>query len=223
MGHSLLLTQSQRALSNIHTHLSSLDRNALPQFPKAEKSLREVQQILNSTEGNFHQLVALLNCRGLNKDYIDSLKGLCYDGMEGLLYLSLYSFLSGLAFTAILCSLPGAWRSFPSESEEYDDSDSESEDPFTSHQARRQASSGSQRGAMAPFYNYPGAGWTPPFSSAPPLPTPNVSSNGNPGYESLPLTDRQSPPPSYSPSMLTGYGGNQSHPNPSHSRNLYSR
>ncbi|XP_015236733.1 PREDICTED: protein tweety homolog 1 isoform X3 [Cyprinodon variegatus] len=129
-----LLTQSQRALSSIHTHLSSLDRNALPQFPKAEKSLREVQQILNSTEGNFHQLVALLNCRGLNKDYIDSLKGLCYDGMEGLLYLSLYSFLSGLAFTAILCSLPGAWRSFPSESEEYDDSDSESEDPFTSHQ-----------------------------------------------------------------------------------------
>ncbi|KAF0045477.1 hypothetical protein F2P81_002006 [Scophthalmus maximus] len=46
-------------------------------------------------------------------DYIDSLKGLCYDGMEGLLYLSLYSFLSALAFTAILCSLPGAWRSFP--------------------------------------------------------------------------------------------------------------
>uniref|UniRef100_A0A8D3ANW8 Protein tweety homolog n=1 Tax=Scophthalmus maximus TaxID=52904 RepID=A0A8D3ANW8_SCOMX len=108
-----VLTQSQRALSNIHTHLSSLDRNALPQFSKAEKSLREVQQILNSTEGNFHQLVALLNCRGLNKDYIDSLKGLCYDGMEGLLYLSLYSFLSALAFTAILCSLPGAWRSFP--------------------------------------------------------------------------------------------------------------
>ncbi|XP_013868140.1 protein tweety homolog 1 isoform X2 [Austrofundulus limnaeus] len=162
-----LLTQSQRALSNIHSHLSSLDRNALPQFPKAEKSLREVQQILNSTEGNFHQLVALLNCRGLNKDYIDSLKGLCYDGMEGLLYLSLYSFLSALAFTAILCALPGAWRSFPR--------------------------------------------------------TPNVSSNGNPGYESLPLTDRQSPPPSYSPSMLTGYGGNQSHPNPPHSRNLYSR
>uniref|UniRef100_H3C4M5 Protein tweety homolog n=1 Tax=Tetraodon nigroviridis TaxID=99883 RepID=H3C4M5_TETNG len=129
-----LLTQSQRALSNIHTHLSSLDRNALTQFPKAEKSLREVQQILNATEGNFHQLVALLNCRGLNKDYIDSLKGLCYDGMEGLLYLSLYSFLSALAFTAILCSLPGAWRSFPSESEEYEDSDSESEDPFTSHQ-----------------------------------------------------------------------------------------
>ncbi|CAM4699138.1 unnamed protein product [Leuciscus chuanchicus] len=129
-----ILTQSQRALSSIHSHLSSLERDALPRFPKAEKSLREVQQILNTTEGNFHQLVALLNCRGLNKDYVDSLKGLCYDGMEGLLYLSLYSFLSALAFTAILCSLPGAWRSFHSDSEEYEDSDSESEDPFTSHQ-----------------------------------------------------------------------------------------
>ncbi|XP_017570072.2 protein tweety homolog 1 isoform X2 [Pygocentrus nattereri] len=193
-----LLTQSQRALSSIHSHLSGLERDALPRFPKAEKSLREVQQILNVTEGNFHQLVALLNCRGLNKDYIDSLKGLCYDGMEGLLYLSLYSFLSALAFTAILCSLPGAWRSFSSDSEEYEDSDSESEDPFTSHQARRQTATGSQRGALPPFYSYQGAGWTPPFSSAPPLPTPNASSNGNPGYESLPLSDRPSPPPSYS-------------------------
>ncbi|MFT7815904.1 protein tweety homolog 1 isoform X1 [Arapaima gigas] len=217
-----LLTQSQRALSSIHTHLSSLEREALPQIPKAERPLREVQDILNTTEGNFHQLVALLNCRGLNKDYVDSLKGLCYDGMEGLLYLSLYSFLSALAFTAILCSLPGAWRSFPSDSEDYEDSDSESEDPFTSHQARRQTATGSRHGALPAFYSYQGAGWTPPFSSAPPLPTPNVSSNGNPGYESLALIDRQTPPPSYSPSMMTGYGGSRPTPNPSHSSNLHS-
>uniref|UniRef100_A0A673AVZ0 Protein tweety homolog n=1 Tax=Sphaeramia orbicularis TaxID=375764 RepID=A0A673AVZ0_9TELE len=72
-----LLTQSQRALSNIHTHLSSLERNALTQIPKAETSLREVQQILNSTEGNFHQLVALLNCRGLNKVKLRQSFALC--------------------------------------------------------------------------------------------------------------------------------------------------
>lgn len=47
----------------------------------------------------------------------------------------------------------------------------------------------------------------PPFLSFPCLflslyRTPNVSSNGNPGYESLPLTDRQSPPPSVSSSVL---------------------
>lgn len=76
-------------------------------------------------------------------------------------------------FSAPLLSPPSLSLYFmgdASESEEYEDSDSESEDPFTSHQARRQTASGSQRGAMAPFYNYPGAGWTPPFSSAPPLP-----------------------------------------------------
>ena len=51
----------------------------------------------------------------------------------------------------------------------------------------------------------------PPFPPFPPLfcrclflslyRTPNVSSNGNPGYESLPLTERQSPPPSVSSSV----------------------
>lgn len=56
------------------------------------------------------------------------------------------------------------------DSDDYDDSDSESEDPFTSHQARRQTARGSQRGALPPFYSYQGAGWTSPFSSAPPLP-----------------------------------------------------
>lgn len=76
----------------------------------------------------------------------------------------------GRHFTAHTLPLSLYFMLARSESEEYEDSDSESEDPFTSHQARRQTSSGSQRGAMAPFYNYPGAGWTPPFSSAPPLP-----------------------------------------------------
>ncbi|MBN3315739.1 TTYH1 protein, partial [Atractosteus spatula] len=165
-----VLTRCQRALSSIHTHLSVLEREAVPQFPRAEKSLGDIQQILNSTEGNFHQLVALLNCRGLNKDYVDSLKGLCYDGMEGLLYLCLYSLLSAVSFTTLLCSLPGAWRGFSSDSDDYEDSDSESEDPFPSHQARRQTPAGSQRGVLPGFYSYQGASWAPPFSSAPPLP-----------------------------------------------------
>lgn len=50
-------------------HVNHLLRDflAFGDFVSLQKSLREVQQILNSTEGNFHQLVALLNCRGLNK------------------------------------------------------------------------------------------------------------------------------------------------------------
>ncbi|XP_058874348.1 protein tweety homolog 1 isoform X3 [Acipenser ruthenus] len=131
------LTQSQRALSNIHAQLTGLEAMAIPQFPQAEKSLSELQQVLNVTEGNFQQLVALLNCRALNKDYLDAIKGLCYDGMEGVLYLSLFSFLSALSFSSLLCTLPRAWDQFHSDSGDYDDSDDDSEDPFGSHQGSK--------------------------------------------------------------------------------------
>uniref|UniRef100_A0A4W4FNR1 Protein tweety homolog n=1 Tax=Electrophorus electricus TaxID=8005 RepID=A0A4W4FNR1_ELEEL len=88
-----LLTQSQRALSSIHSHLFNLERDTLPRFPKAEKPLREVQQMLNITEGNFHQLVALLNCRAFVSPSFSS-------SLDCFISLSTHSFL--------------LWRSQPS-------------------------------------------------------------------------------------------------------------
>uniref|UniRef100_A0A670JX64 Protein tweety homolog n=1 Tax=Podarcis muralis TaxID=64176 RepID=A0A670JX64_PODMU len=106
------LTMCQRALSNIHSQLYGLEREAIPHFPAAEKNILSIQSTLNNTESKFHNLIALLNCRGLHKDYVDALKGLCYDGMEGLLFLLLFSFLSALSFTTAVCSLPRAWKRF---------------------------------------------------------------------------------------------------------------
>eukprot|EP00069_Balaena_mysticetus_P014008 bmy_22196T0 len=60
------LTLSQRALANIHSQLQGLERDAVPQFPSAQKPLLSLEETLNVTEGNFHQLVALLHCRGLH-------------------------------------------------------------------------------------------------------------------------------------------------------------
>ncbi|KAL7989985.1 hypothetical protein Chor_012651, partial [Crotalus horridus] len=102
--------------------------------PFQQKSIVSIQSTLNITESNFHHLVALLNCRGLHKDYVDGLKGLCYDGMEGLLFLLLFSFLSALSFTTVVCSLPRAWKRFQNRDSDYDDM--EDDDPFTP-QARR--------------------------------------------------------------------------------------
>ncbi|XP_038238327.1 protein tweety homolog 1 isoform X6 [Dermochelys coriacea] len=129
------LTMSQRALSSIHSQLHGLEREAIPQFPAAERNLVSVQVTLNTTESNFHQLVALLNCRGLHKDYVDALKGLCYDGMEGLLFLLLFSLLSALAFTTAICSLPRAWERFQSRDAAYEDT--EDDDPFTPQESKR--------------------------------------------------------------------------------------
>ncbi|KAK9395501.1 protein tweety 1-like [Crotalus adamanteus] len=128
------LTVCQRALSIIHSQLYGLEREAITHFPAAEKSIVSIQSTLNITESNFHHLVALLNCRGLHKDYVDGLKGLCYDGMEGLLFLLLFSFLSALSFTTVVCSLPRAWKRFQNRDSDYDDM--EDDDPFTP-QARR--------------------------------------------------------------------------------------
>ncbi|EHH59894.1 hypothetical protein EGM_10115, partial [Macaca fascicularis] len=78
-----------------------------------QKPLLSLEETLNVTEGNFHQLVALLHCRGLHKDYGAALRGLCEDALEGLLFLLLFSLLSAGALATALCSLPRAWALFP--------------------------------------------------------------------------------------------------------------
>ncbi|XP_017500511.3 protein tweety homolog 1 isoform X3 [Manis javanica] len=61
------LTLTQRALANIHSQLQGLEREAGVQSSSAQEPLLSLEETLNVTEGNFHQLVALLNCRGLHK------------------------------------------------------------------------------------------------------------------------------------------------------------
>ncbi|KAK2509790.1 hypothetical protein MC885_000099 [Smutsia gigantea] len=107
------LTLTQRALANIHFQLQGLEREAGVQFSSAQEPLLSLEETLNVTEGNFHQLVALLNCRGLHKDYGAALRGLCDDALEGLLFLLLFSLLSAGAVATTLCSLPRAWALFP--------------------------------------------------------------------------------------------------------------
>ncbi|XP_062447641.1 protein tweety homolog 2 isoform X2 [Rhea pennata] len=206
------LTVFQRSLTTMQIQIQGLLQFALPLFPTAEKDLLGVQQLLNASESSLHQLTALLDCRGLHKDYLDALIGICYDGLEGLLYLSLFSLLVAASFSTIICATPRAWTRSARRDRDYDDMDEE--DPFNP-QARRIAAHNPARGQLRSFCSYSSSlgsqsSLQPPaqtVSNAPVSEYMNQAAlfGGNPRYENVPLIGRGSPPPTYSPSMRAAY------------------
>ncbi|XP_040047499.2 protein tweety homolog 2-like [Gasterosteus aculeatus] len=206
------LTICQRSLTTMQIQIQGLLQLSVPVFPTAERDLLGIQRLLNSTEFSLHQLTALLDCRGLHKDYLDALMGVCYDGVEGLLYLSLFSLLAACALPAMLCAIFRVWRLMDSRDKVFDDIDEE--DPFNP-EARRM-SYNPRRSNIHSFCSFTSslgsqASLHPPSQSAsnvmPPPEYMNQSMlfGGSPRYENVPLIGRGSPPPSYSPSMRTTY------------------
>ncbi|XP_053269837.1 protein tweety homolog 2 isoform X3 [Pleuronectes platessa] len=206
------LTIFQRSLTTMQIQIQSLLQFAVPLFPSAEKDLLGIQNVLNSSEASLHQLTALLDCRGLNKDYLDAMVGVCHDGVEGVLYLCLFSVLAACAFTVMLCAIPRAWRQIASREQDYDDIDEE--DPFNPR-VRRAVSQNPTLPNMHTFCSYTSSMGSqsslhppaPAVSTAPMSEYMNQAAlfGGNPRYENAPLIGRGSPPPSYSPSMRATY------------------
>ncbi|XP_057215030.1 protein tweety homolog 2 isoform X2 [Triplophysa rosa] len=215
------LTVFQRSLTTMQMQIQGLLQFAVPLFPTAERDLLNIQHLLNNSEASLHQLTALLDCRGLNKDYLDALMGVCYDGVEGLLYLCLFSLLAATAFSIMLCAIPRAWRQIANRERDYDDMDDG--DPFNP-QSRRMTTSHPVN--MHSFGSYSSSIGS-QTSLHPPTQTQTVSNapvseymnqtalfGGNPRYENVPLIGRGSPPPSlysqpyrnsYSPTMRATY------------------
>ncbi|XP_061159215.1 protein tweety homolog 2-like isoform X6 [Syngnathus typhle] len=206
------LTVSQRSLTTMQIQIQGLLQFSMPAFPTAERDLLGIQRLLNASEFNLHQLTALLDCRGLHKDYLDGLMGVCYDGVEGLLYLALFSLLAACALSAMLCAIWQVWTLIGSRDKEYDDIDEE--DPFNpqarrmSYNARRSnihsfCSYTSSAGSQASIHPSPQAD-----AAVPPAPeymNQSMLFGGSPRYENVPLICRGSPPPSYSPGTRTTY------------------
>ncbi|XP_053709703.1 protein tweety homolog 2 isoform X1 [Synchiropus splendidus] len=215
------LTIFQRSLTTMQIQIQGLLQFAVPLFPTAERDLLGIQDLLNSSESSLHQLTALLDCRGLNKEYLDAMVGVCYDGVEGALYLCLFSLLAACAFTLMLCVVPRAWRQIACRDQDYDDIDEE--DPFNPR-ARRTTSQNQNHTTMHSFCSYSSSMGS-QSSLQPPAPTvshPTIPDymnqtalfGGNPRYENVPLIGRGSPPPSiysqqymnrYSPTMRATY------------------
>lgn len=103
------LSGSHKALVEMQDDVAELLRSATGDYANTKGSLEQIQAVLNSTEVGLHQLTALVDCRSLHMDYVQALTGLCYDGVEGLIYLVLFSFVTALMFSSIVCSVPHTW------------------------------------------------------------------------------------------------------------------
>ncbi|XP_029014680.1 protein tweety homolog 3 isoform X2 [Betta splendens] len=207
------LSGSHKALVEMQDDVSELLRSATREYKQTKGSLEEIQRILNTTEIGLHQLTALVDCRSLHMDYVQAMTGLCYDGLEGLIYLVLFSFVTALMFSSIVCSVPHTWKGKRSD----DDSENES----LSHGGRQNHdnlyrvhmpslySCGSSYGSET---SIPAAAHT--VSNAPV--TEYMAQNANfqnSRCENTPLIGRESPPPSYTSSMRAKYLAN-SRPDP---------
>ncbi|XP_053495668.1 protein tweety homolog 2-like isoform X2 [Ictalurus furcatus] len=190
------LTIVQRSLTAMQINVQGLLQFAVPLFPTAESDLLSLKLMLNNSEAQLHQITALLDCRGINKDYLDALMGVCYDGVEGLLYLSLFSLLSVTAFCIMMGVIPRAWTQINNRERDY--GDFEDSDPFSSR---------AQTENLHTFYSYSSSQNSLHSPPAPPTSNRNQSSvfGGNARFEDAPLINRGSPPPSYSPTMRANY------------------
>ncbi|KAK2893627.1 protein tweety homolog 3 isoform X2 [Channa argus] len=210
------LSGSHKALVEMQDDVSELLRSATGDYKQTKASLEEIQGILNTTEISLHQLTALVDCRSLHMDYVQAMTGLCYDGLEGLIYLVLFSFVTALMFSSIVCSVPHTWRGKRS------DEDSESESLGGASHGGRQNHDNLYRVHMPSLYScgssygsetsIPAAAHT--VSNAPV--TEYMAQNANfqnSRCENAPLIGRESPPPSYTSSMRAKYLAN-SRPDP---------
>lgn len=53
---------------------------------------------------------SFINSASPVQDYVQAVTGVCYDGLEGLIYLVFFSFVTALMFSSIVCSVPHTWQ-----------------------------------------------------------------------------------------------------------------
>ncbi|XP_056607972.1 protein tweety homolog 3 [Triplophysa dalaica] len=214
------LSGGHKALVEMQGDVSELLRSAVREYPKTKRNLEQIQGVLNGTEVGLHHLTALVDCRSLHMDYVQALTGVCYDGLEGLIYLVLFSFITALMFTSVVCSVPHTWHS------KRNDEDSEEESVAPAGRANHENlyrvhmpslySCGSSYGSET---SIPAGAHA--LSNAPVTEYMTQNANfPNPRCENTPLIGRESPPPSYTSSMRAKYLANaRPDPNSSTSAN----
>uniref|UniRef100_A0AAR2IU81 Protein tweety homolog n=1 Tax=Pygocentrus nattereri TaxID=42514 RepID=A0AAR2IU81_PYGNA len=190
------LSGSHKALVEMQDDVSELLRSAVRDYPQTKSNLEQIQGVLNTTEIGLHQLTALVDCRSLHMDYVQAVTGLCYDGLEGLIYLVLFSFVTALMFSSIVCSVPHTWQGRRPDEDGEEDSGAaggrQNHDNLYRVHMPSLYSCGSSYGSET---SIPAAAHT--VSNAPVTEYMTQNANfQNPRCENTPLIGRESPPPS---------------------------
>uniref|UniRef100_UPI00358FC020 protein tweety homolog 2 isoform X2 n=1 Tax=Myxine glutinosa TaxID=7769 RepID=UPI00358FC020 len=140
------LTGGLRLLSDVQSIILELIVFTAEDIPNTQAQLLNIQQSLNSTEVSLHQLTALVNCRGLHKDYIGAMHGLCWEGTVGMLFLTLFSLASTILLNIVICVTPKTWCYFYRRNSHYEDVE---EDEIC-----RTACGNTRRPPLPSFYSY---------------------------------------------------------------------
>ncbi|KAK1343620.1 hypothetical protein QTO34_016400 [Cnephaeus nilssonii] len=220
------LSGSHKALVEMQDIVAELLRTVPREHPAAKDPLLRVQEAAERHGGEPAAPHRLVDCRSLHLDYVQALTGLCYDGVEGLIYLALFSFVTALMFSSIVCSVPHTWQQKsqdrgqrhlpglslswcwfpppppPGRGPEEDGEEEAAPGPRQAHDSLYRVhmpslySCGSSYGSEA---SIPAAAHT---VSKPRSQNANFQ---NPRCENTPLIGRESPPPSYTSSMRAKY------------------
>uniref|UniRef100_A0A4W5LYU4 Protein tweety homolog n=1 Tax=Hucho hucho TaxID=62062 RepID=A0A4W5LYU4_9TELE len=194
------LSGSHKALVEMQDDVSELLRSATREYPQTKVSVLTPE---------IHHVTSCCECH--LPDYVQAITGLCYDGLEGLIYLVLFSFVTALMFSSIVCSLPHTWNNKRNEAD--------SEELSMAHGGRLQNHDNLYRVHMPSLYScgssygsetsIPAAAHTVSNAPVTEYMTQNANAFQNPRCENTPLIERESPPPSlYLTAGMDGYSRN---------------
>ncbi|XP_059617220.1 protein tweety [Phlebotomus argentipes] len=98
------LRESQNSINNARTAMSTVSKVSLVLFKSAglQPKLGAVTADLNLSERLLTQLTALVDCKAIHYNYLTAARGLCDDGLMGLVLMLIASFIAAILLTVMV-------------------------------------------------------------------------------------------------------------------------
>lgn len=94
------------------------------------KHVEDVRGAYDNCVGVIMHLTALVECLNLHKDYVDGIEGVCYQTLQGTVFILLSAAITGLLITVLVLMASNAWRHFSRKREAKGYAEVDDDDPF---------------------------------------------------------------------------------------------